>query len=71
MEELIFGNEKQSIAANDNLLAQGIIDSMGVARLIAFIEQKFGILVNDEEVVPENFKDLHSLCGYVESKQRR
>ena len=52
-----------------SLLAQGIIDSTGVLELVSFVEDRFGISVQDEELVPANFDSLAALCAYVERKR--
>jgi acyl carrier protein len=61
---------RESLSPDEDLLAQGIIDSLGVVRLIASLEKAFGIKIVDEDVVPENFQTLASLVGFVEQKMR-
>ena len=61
---------RESLDPDEDLLAQGIIDSLGVVRLIVSLEKAFGIKVMDEEVVPENFQNLDSLGKFVEQKMR-
>lgn len=52
-----------------SLLAQGIIDSTGVLELVSFVENRFGIAVQDDELVPANFDSLAALSAYVERKR--
>lgn len=59
---------KESLGADENLLEQGIIDSLGIMKLIIFIEKAFGIKVPDEDVVPENFESLNSMARFIEQK---
>jgi acyl carrier protein len=61
---------KRALDPDENLLAAGLIDSLGVIKLIVSLEKAFGISVGDEDVVPENFQSLHSLALFVEQKQR-
>jgi len=61
---------RESLDPDEDLLAQRIIDSLGVVRLIVSLEKGFGIEVIDEEVVPENFQSLNSLVEYIEQKMR-
>jgi len=63
-----FVAEPQSLADTDSLLDAGIIDSTGVLELIGFIEQKFGITVADEELVPENLDSIACLAAFVRRK---
>ena len=39
---------------DDSFLEKGIIDSTGVLELVMFLEERFGIKVKDEELVPDN-----------------
>ncbi|MBK8901265.1 MAG: acyl carrier protein [Anaerolineaceae bacterium] len=48
-----------------NLLAAGIIDSLGILRLVSFVEEKFGIEVPDEDVTIDNFQSIKSMTDYV------
>ena len=59
---------KHPIAGDDNLLESGIIDSLGILDLVSFFEQEFGIVVADDELIPENFQSVARLTRFVEQK---
>ena len=61
---------KQSLDPDDDLLEQRIIDSMGILKLVVFLEETHGIKVMDEDVVPENFQSLNSIVRFVERKMQ-
>ena len=61
---------RKSLDPEEDLLEKGIIDSLGIMKLITFIEQTFGIKVNDEEIVPENFQNLNSIAGFIDQKMQ-
>lgn len=46
----------------------GIIDSVGVLELVAFLEETFGFRVEDEELIPENLDSVDKLVTYVSTK---
>lgn len=46
-----------------------ILDSTGFIELITFVEEFFGIAVDDEEMLPENFDSLANIAGYVARKR--
>jgi acyl carrier protein len=52
-----------------SLLDSGIIDSTGILELVSFLEREFGIQVQDEEIVPENFENVRSIAAFVERKR--
>jgi acyl carrier protein len=59
---------RASIDPDEDLLEQGVIDSLGVMTLITFMEDTFGIEIGDEDIVPENFQSLNILTKFVEQK---
>ncbi len=60
-EELDSSNNTNDLGEDESLLESGIIDSMGIMKLLAFIEEKFQIKVSDEELIPENFETLSTI----------
>ncbi len=65
-----FAPERASFAPGENLLAQGIIDSMGILKLVTFPESRFGFEAGDEDLVPENFGTLERIRDFVERKRK-
>ena len=57
-DNYLFGAGPESIKDTDSFLDQGIINSMGVLELIAFLEYTYGIKVGDDEMVPENLDSV-------------
>jgi len=58
------------VRPRDNLLAQGVVDSLAIVKLTLFLEERFPIRISDEDIVPENFRDIESLSRFVQSKLR-
>jgi len=48
--------------------AGGVIDSMNLWPLIVFVEERFGIKVEDTDIMQENFQTLQALTKFIESK---
>lgn len=61
--------DRESLDAGENLLAQGIIDSMGILKLVSFLEDRFQIQVGDAEMVPEHFESIDAVCAFVQKKR--
>lgn len=51
------------------LLQSGLIDSLGMVDLVAYLEKSFAIAVDDEDMVPENFETLAAISAFVERKR--
>lgn len=52
-----------------SLLDNGIIDSVGVMELVAFLEQDHGLTIDDEDLVPENLDSVDNLVRFVSRKR--
>jgi acyl carrier protein len=52
-----------------SLLGLGIIDSVAMVDLIAFLERSFGISVSDDDMTPENFDSIDAIASFVASKK--
>jgi acyl carrier protein len=57
-----------AIEDDTNLLEQDVIDSLGIFTLVSYIESKFGVSVDAEEVNLENFETLDRITKLVDSK---
>lgn len=62
--------DKQSLSIDEDLITAGIVDSMGILKLVAFIEKKFSIKLTDDDIIPDNFRNLNSLEQLVKNKQK-
>ena len=51
-----------------SFLENGIIDSTGVLELINFLENTFGITIEDQDIVPENLDSIGRVAAYIRSK---
>jgi acyl carrier protein len=67
VENFLYGQD-DNFSENDSFLEKGIIDSTGVLELVSFVEEKFGIDVQDQELVPDNFDSLGKLSAYISRK---
>lgn len=59
----------RDVSDDENLLLSGLIDSLGVFELIAFLEKSFGLTIPLDEVVLENFTSINTIDVYVGTKQ--
>lgn len=67
-DNLMMGMGAGELSDDSSFLERGIIDSTGVIELIAFIEETFGIEVEDDEIVPENLDSLRNVERFVLAK---
>lgn len=57
--------QRDGLDAETPLLEWNVLDSLSMMSLIAFIEERWGIAIPDEYVLPENFQDIRSISRLV------
>ena len=57
---------KRDVGDTTDLLNSGIIDSLGVLDLVAFLQQEFVVVVDEGDFIPENFKSIECMVKFVE-----
>ena len=63
----LFGDGRQ-LQDDTSFLQSGIIDSTGMLELITYLEETFGIKIQDNELVPENLDSLARVAAFVARK---
>lgn len=53
---------------DESLIGAGVIDSTGVLEVIGFVEERYGVEIADEEVLPENLDSIASIGRFVAGK---
>jgi len=60
----------QNIEDDEPLIESGIVDSLGILRILSFVEEAFGVDLSSDEIRPENFRDLRTICAMVEEQAK-
>lgn len=66
--EIAVGRARQ-IGPDDDLIASGILDSLGLMQLVLFIEESLSLKIPDEEVVIDNFRTVRILAEYIDQNR--
>ena len=56
------------VGDDESLLASGLLDSLAMVQLLAFIESQFHVTVDDDDLAPENFETINAIVKFVNSK---
>jgi acyl carrier protein len=67
IENFLFGEEEQLMPDTD-FFDKGIIDSTGVIELVSFLEEKFNITIDDDELIPQNLSSLNKVDVFLQKK---
>ena len=56
------------LSNDDSLVDAGLLDSLALFNIASFVEERFGIEVADEELVPEAFGTINAVVALIERK---
>ena len=62
-------NDLSKLNGTTQLFKEGIFDSMAFVLLIDYIEESFGILPGDDDLVEENFETIDAITSYIIRKK--
>ncbi len=68
--ETLYVDEEEGLRDDESLLERGVLDSTGVIEVVAFLEERFGIIVEDSEIHPANLDSIDRMVQFVERKLR-
>ena len=66
--EFLHDPEAQDIPDDLNLIEAGIIDSLGLLRIVVFLEEALQVIIEPEAVTPENLCSIRAMLGLVSSQ---
>lgn len=58
------------ITADTELLVSGLVDSLGVVQIVAWLEDRLGARIDPADVVLENFETAATIAEFAEGLQR-
>ncbi|MDY6933681.1 MAG: acyl carrier protein [Spirochaetota bacterium] len=67
-ENFIAGRSDAEIVPDESLIDSGIMDSTGILELVMFLEERFSIEIDDEELIPENLDSINNLISFLKGK---
>ncbi len=57
-----------SFTDSESLLVKGVIDSLRMLDMISFLEEKYKIKIDEDELMPENFESVDAITRFVEQR---
>jgi len=68
VDNLLFGQGADHFSGDDSFLENGLIDSVGILTLVEFVRETYGVSIEDEELVPENWDSVHRIAAFIQTK---
>lgn len=69
LENFLFSTDTSLLGMDDSFLARGLIDSTGMLEVLLFLEEQFGIKVEDHEMIPDNLDSVNRIAAFIERKK--
>jgi len=69
LNECLKGRVPEGFDDDCQLIDEGILDSLAIMKLIAWLEKHFSIEFGDDEIVPEHFNSVNALVGFIKQKR--
>jgi acyl carrier protein len=57
--------EHREVGDGDDVISSGLVDSLGIVKLVGFLEESFAIRIRDDEILPENFSSIDAIAAFV------
>ncbi len=67
VEEVLDENEEVDLPEDIPLLS-GLLDSFGLMSLIGFLEDRYKVIIRNDQVVKNNFESVSALAAFLEAK---
>ena len=67
-QELVGEELDDELGTSEDLLGSGLIDSLGMMKLVVFIENEFNVKIPPEDMIIENFMTVDHIMNYLENK---
>jgi len=68
IENFIFESDNRGFSNDDSFFETGLLDSMGVLTLVEFVRDKYGITIEDGELLPENWDSVNRIATFVNAR---
>jgi acyl carrier protein len=69
VENFLFGDDSQPLPDDLSLIENDLVDSTGILELVSFVEERFGVKVEDADLVPANLDSIGRIVDFIGRKQ--
>lgn len=70
VEEFLPGSAPADLPADYDLVATGVVDSLGLLKVIAWLEDRFELAIDDLELEPDSFRTVAAIDAFVAKATR-
>ena len=70
IQEQLLTDPEIELVAEDDLLGGGLVDSIGMVKLISFIEKEYQLTIPPQDMLIENFMSVNHIEQYLEGRKQ-
>lgn len=68
VDTYLHGDASRPLTNDTSLIENDLVDSTGILELVAFVEERYGLTIEDVDILPENFASIGQVAAFVERK---
>ncbi len=65
-DEVLAVRNLEPVRRDESLFRTGAVDSISIARIVAFCEERFSISIPEDEIVPEHFETVRAIALMID-----
>ena len=69
IENFMYMRKVKTVADDESLLRSGVITSLGMMEVVAWVEETYGLTVDPDEITEQNFDTLRGIARFVAAKR--
>ena len=69
VNEVFYDREVKDLKSDDPLIERGLLDSLSILKTVSFCEERFGITIPDDEVLPDHFESVRAIAALVDRRR--
>ena len=69
VNEVLYDRDLKDLKPEDPLIARGLLDSLSILKTVTFCEERFGITIPDNEVLPDHFESVRAIAALVDRRR--
>jgi acyl carrier protein len=68
--ESFYFDDEATLTDEASFIGSGVMDSTGIMELVAFVEERFGVKIQDSEILPENLDSVNAVESFIRRKSQ-
>jgi acyl carrier protein len=69
VNEVLYDRDLKDLKPEDPLIERGLLDSLSILKTVTFCEERFGITVPDQDVLPDHFESVRAIAALVDRRR--